>query len=88
MEIKKKTLKSNGYFSILRDRYSKKQHPNQQCGLDEYIDVVDHDTGLVNSVKLYENTKGLHFKKCGSWYLSKFTQKYLYVPYQIINIIN
>lgn len=86
MKIKQETLKSNGFFSILKDRYNKKQHPNQQCGLDQYVDVIDHDTGIINSVKLYENTKGLHFKKHGSWYLSEFNQEYLYVPYQIIEI--
>jgi len=86
MIIKQQTLKSNGRFSILREIYSKKQHPNGQCGLDQYVDVVDHNTGNINSVKLYENTKGLYFKKFGNWYLEDFTQDYLHVPYQIIRI--
>ena len=83
MEIESYNLKSNGYFSIVREPYDKKQHQNQQGGLDRYVDVLDHDTGVVNVVKLYENTKGLHFKKRGSWHLNEFTKNYLYVPFQI-----
>lgn len=45
-------------FSIYKEPYNKKQHPNQQNGLDMYIDVVDHYTGYINTVKLYENSKG------------------------------
>jgi len=79
-------LKSNGYFSIVSGPYDKKQHQNQQGGLDKYVAVLDHDTGIVNVVKLYENTKGLYFKKGGNWYLGDFTQDYLYVPFQILAI--
>lgn len=84
MSIVKFNLKSNGLFSIIKKTYNKKQHPNEQCGMDKYVDVLDHSTGRVNAVKLYKNKKGLHFKKQGSWYLDGFTQNYLYVPYQII----
>jgi len=84
MKITQRVLKSNGSFSILEDVYDKAQHPNQQEGLNKYVDVIDHFTGNVNSVKLYENTKGLHFKKDGSHYLSEFTQEFLYVPFQML----
>ena len=77
-------LKSNGIFSIKKDRYPKKQHPNQQEGMDEYIDVVDHGTGNINSVKLYKNTKGVYFKKNGNHYLHDFIKTVGYVPFQII----
>jgi hypothetical protein len=83
MEIKQFRLKTNGYFSIVKDVYSKEQHPNQQGGLDQYVDVLDHHTGQVNSLKLYENSKGLHFKKGSPYYLSEFTDTAVYVPYQI-----
>ena len=86
MAIQQRELKSNGYFSILKDPYNKEQHPNQLEGLDLYVDVVDHSTGFVNSVKLYKNTKGLHFKKGRSWYLGDFDKKFLYVPFQIIEL--
>lgn len=86
MEIKQHELKSNGSFSIVKNVYDKRQHPNQQCGLDRYVDILDHYTGKINSVKLYQNTKGLHFKKGGTWYLDDFVQDYLYVPFQIIKI--
>jgi hypothetical protein len=82
-EITRRKLKSNGEFSIVRDAYDKKQHPNQQGGLDKYIDVLDHSTGNINSVKLYVNTKGLHFKKNGIHYIEDFVFVSLYVPYQI-----
>lgn len=86
MYIEQFKLKSNGYFSIVKNIYAKNQHPNQQRGLDKYIDVLDHGTGNVNIVKLYENKKGLHFKKHGTWYLSEFTKNYLYLPYQVHEI--
>jgi len=86
MEIEQYELKSNGHFSIVKDVYDKKQHPNQQGGLDKYIDVLDHDTGNINRVKLYKNTKGLRFKKDGSWYLSDFNKIYRYIPFQIDEI--
>ena len=82
--IKQEWLKSNGSFGLIKEPYAKKQHPNQQEGLDQYVDVVDFCTGQINSVKLYENTKGLHFKKNGSHYLDGFDSKVLYVPFQII----
>jgi len=77
-------LRSNGCFSIFHEPYEKKQHPNQQCGLDWYVDIIDHSTGRINSVKLYMNTKGLHFKKDGTWYLDDFTQTFTYIPFQMI----
>jgi|GEM_PF-6314525 len=83
MVIETYNLKSNGSFSIFNDPYDKEQHPNQRGGLDKYIDVLDHRTGEINSVKLYINSKGLHFKKNGSHYLSEFILDSIYVPYQI-----
>jgi len=86
MEIIKTHVKSNGSFSIVEGPYEKKQHPNQQQGLDIYVDALDHSTGNINTVKLYNNKKGLHFKKDGSHYLSDFTMDYLWVPFQIIDL--
>lgn len=74
--------KSNGNFAMIKAPYAKKQHPNQQGGLDSYVDVLDHHTGHVNSVKLYENKRGLHFKKNGTHYLADFTHEAVYIPYQ------
>lgn len=86
-EIKKYKLLSNGWFAIVKEPYDKKQHPNQQCGLDHYVDVLNQYTGRVNSVKLYANTKGLHFKADGSThYLGEFTSYIIHVPYQIIEV--
>lgn len=85
MKIEQYKLKSNGYFSLVNEQpFPKKQHPNQQDGLDLYVNVVDHNTGQINSVKLYENTRGLYFKKSGNWYLKDFTSTVTYVPFQII----
>lgn len=86
MEIEQYRLKSNGSFSIIKDVYDKVQHPNQQNGLNKYIDVLDHSTGNVNSVKLYDNGMSgeLHFMKKGrSYYLKDFTLVSVYVPFQI-----
>ena len=81
-------LKSNGKFSIVNHSYYKKQHSNQQNGIDMYVDVLDHSTGIVNSVKLYENTKGIHFKKGGNHYLPEFVLDYIYIPLQIYAKVN
>lgn len=86
MEIKQYKVKTNGDFALLVEPYAKKQHPNQQNGLDKYVDVLDLGTGLVNSVKLYENSKGLHFKKGGTHYLSSFTRECVVVPYQVYEV--
>jgi len=78
-------LKSNGKFSIFRDVYSKKQHPNQQNGTDEYVDVVNHSTGNINSLKIYLNAKGeKYFKKNGSHKIDDFNEVIKYIPFQII----
>lgn len=87
MEIQQYTLKSNGWFSIVKEPYDKKQHPNQQCGMDSYADVLNHYSGRINSVKLYENKSGIHFKADGgTHYLDEFIADYLYVPFQILQI--
>lgn len=85
-EIKTQQLKSNGYFSFIKGPYDKKQHQNQQCGLDLYVDVLNQYTGRVCSVKLYENKTGLHFKFDGTHYLDEFTEDVVYVPYQILKL--
>ena len=79
-------LKSNGYFSIKKAPYNKEQHPNQQGGLDIYIDVIDESKGkgVLNPMKLYENKKGLHFKKNGSHYLDEFVIDVVVVPFQVL----
>lgn len=81
-----KTFKHNGNIALISEPYAKKQHPNQQCGLDKYIDILDLGTGMVNTVKLYENTKGLHVKKGGSHYLDEFTDECLISPYTVTDI--
>lgn len=85
--FKQSTLKSNGWFAIVTPPYDKKQHPNQQNGLDKYVDVLNEYTGNVNSCKLYENTKGLHFKADGAThYLDEFTDEVIWIPFQVIRI--
>lgn len=86
-DIETRKLKSNGWFAILKYPYEKQQHPNQQCGLDLYVDVINHHSGRVNTVKLYENKSGLHFKADGAThYLSEFEMNVLYVPFQMISL--
>lgn len=85
-EIESFNLKSNGCFALLKEPYAKKQHQNQQCGLDLYVDVIDFSSGCINRVKLYQNSKGLHFKKDGAHYLDGFVEDVIYVPFQIIEV--
>lgn len=82
MEITKIEAPTDGLFALIKQPYAKQQHPNQQGGLDLYVDIIDLDTGNLNSVKLYENKKGLHFKKGGSHYLSEFIGIVTVIPYQ------
>ena len=84
-KIKEYVVKSNGNFAILEDPKPHKQHPNQQSGLDLYIKVLNIDTGEVCFKKMYENTKGLHFKHTGysPMYLVEFTKRIRYIPYQV-----
>lgn len=84
--IQKTQLKSNGLFSMVKGPYEKEQHPNQQGGLDLYVDVIDEITGNLNQVKLYENKKGLHFKKNGTHYLYEFNINVVVVPFQVLRV--
>ena len=87
VDIKQQELKSNGSFGILSEPHDHKQHPNQQCGLDKYISLVNFSTGERCHKKLYQNTKGLHFKHPGGvHYLNAFTKTVVYVPFQIIEL--
>lgn len=85
MQLQYSTVKSNGQFGLIKGPYEKKQHPNQQGGLDQYVDVINYYSGRVCSVKLYQNTLGLHFKMDGTQYLDEFTDDAIYVPFQILH---
>ena len=89
-------LKSNGFFGLIKGPFDQDQHPNQQKGLNKYIYMVNLCTGELCTKKLYQNTKGLHFKHSSgnrpmnkmksTHYLSEFTSYVLYVPFQIIEV--
>lgn len=63
------------YFGLLGEPFDKKQHQNEQRGLDKYVRVVNFQTGEWCEKKLYLNNKGLHFKHTGyqPMYLERFT---------------
>lgn len=96
MEIEQHKLKSNGFFGIVEEPHEHKQHSNQQGGLDLYVTLINFSTGEQCHKKLYQNTKGLHFKHSGGYwnkqpasgthYLDSFTEEVLYVPFQIIEL--
>lgn len=86
MTIKQFELKSNGSFGLILGPFAYKQHPNQQEGLDQYVQVVNFSTGAICTNKLYENSKGLHFKQSGTHYLDSFVDRVIYVPFQIITL--
>lgn len=85
-DIKQTEIPSNGLFGLIDGPRPYNQHQNQQKGLDQYVRVIDFSTGQLNFLKLYKNTKGLHFKKGSAQYLSDFIKKVLYVPFQIIEV--
>lgn len=73
------------YFGLLGDPFDKKQHPNQQGGLDKYVHVINFMSGEWCLKKLYQNKKGLHFKHAGyiPMYLDDFTKECIYAERQI-----
>ena len=88
-------IKSNGFFGLIKEPFEHKQHPNQQNGLDLYVEVVNFHSGEHCLKKLYENTKGLHFKhsanstwnpqkQSGTHYITSFDEWVTYIPFQII----
>lgn len=78
--------RSYPHFALIEGPYDKKQHINQQCGLDKYVTVINLETGERCCKKLYENTKGLHFKHTGysPMYLSDFTTPITVYPFQYV----
>ena len=85
MELKYTHVKSNGVFGLLKGPYDKKQHSNQQNGLDMYVDVINYHTGRECSLKLYNNKHGIHFKMDGVHYLDEFVDDAIYIPFQIVH---
>lgn len=81
-----KAFKHNGHIAALCSPYKKNQHPNQKCGIDMYIDILDFQTGAVNTVKLYENSKGFHVKKNGTHYLKDLNLDCHIQPYEVKDI--
>lgn len=73
-------------FGLIGEPVHHAQHPNQQGGLDLYVNVVNFDTGEHCFKKLYENTRGLHFKHTGysPMYLTDFTAVATVVPFQVL----
>lgn len=76
------------YFGLVSGPVEHKQHPNQQSGLDQYVHVINLQTGEPCFKKLYENKTGLHFKHTGysSMYLKNFTETGSVIPFQTKNI--
>lgn len=53
------------HFGLVGHPVSKKQHSNQQNGLDLYVTVVNFDTGEECFKKLYLGKRGVYFKHTG-----------------------
>jgi hypothetical protein len=75
----------NPCFGLYGKPFPMKQHPNQQCGLDVYVKVINFETGEWCQKKLYKNDKGLHFKHTGysPMYIDDFIEKASVVPFQV-----
>lgn len=72
-------------FGMVGEPHAHKQHPNQQAGLDQYVHVINFETGERCHKKLYANKAGLHFKHTGysPMYLADFTAEAVVVPFQV-----
>ena len=73
--------------AVIGEPYGKKQHPNQQCGTDEYVDIIDLRTGQLGSVKIYINKTGRHIKKGEVFYLDRMKKEieFCMFQYQLIS---
>lgn len=73
-------------FGLRGEPVQHAQHPNQQKGLNLYVSVINFDTGEWCFKKLYENSRGLHFKHTGfsPMYLGNFTATAAVVPFQVL----
>lgn len=73
-------------FGLVEGPLKYPQHQNQQKGLDLYVRVINLDTGERCFKKLYQNTKGLHFKHTGypPTYLDALTEDAKFVPWQVL----
>ena len=95
--IEQRKVKSNGFFGILNGPTKEHKYPEHKLGeLAEYIELINFSSGEFCRKKIYENTKGKHFKhssgyhrhqdSAGTHYLKDFTEEALYVPFQIIQL--
>ena len=90
--IERHRLKSNGFFSILEEVEDVKKYHSHWAGTDDCIRVVNHATGEVCFKRIYENSKGRHFKHNGmryegcpsTMYIKDFTKEVIYVPLQFL----
>lgn len=74
-------------FGLVGEPVEHRQHPNQQKGLDLYVNVINFDTGERCFKKLYVNGVGEHHFKhtgYGSMYLKDFTARGKFVPFQVL----
>lgn len=74
------------YFGLVGEPVDHPQHPNQQRGLDKYVEVINLQTGEKCFKKLYESGKGLYFKHTGysNMYLDNFTANGKVYPFQYV----
>lgn len=90
--IKRYKVKGNTGFGVLEYPFNSKHHYNNEYG---YIKLVNFETGEICIKKVYNNTKGLHFKHSpsgwgsqkaakGTHYISDMNATYIYVPFQVI----
>lgn len=88
-EIESHIYKYTDNFLLVNGPYPHQQHPNQQDGLDMYVDLINRNTNEKCCKKLYSNGKGLHFKHSGLpvTYMHDFVDDALYVPHQVIEKI-
>ena len=69
-------------IAVIGESYSKNQLPNQQCGTDEYVDIIDLRTGQLGSVKIYINKTGKHIKKGEVFYLDRMKKEIEFCMFQ------
>ena len=73
-------------FGLVGEIQDHKQHPNQQSGVDLYVNVINFDSGEYCFKKLYENIKGYYFKHSGysPTYLSDMTADGMVSPFSVL----
>lgn len=81
-------IKRNDYVGIIGDLFRDEQHPNQKGGLPLKVKAINFDTLNVNTVKVYENSKGMYIKMGKhNHYLANITKPAYFIQASVVDVV-